>query len=132
MKNLRDQLKGLGIVPVAQIREIEAEDELTREASERQSQKETATATTVDDLDNCETMDTFKQAAKQVLLADPRRIAEVIKKAHRFKNLDDEAARKFIRFFYELRSHLSAVPLSKQPLLLNRAFRRRNPKFSVE
>ncbi len=124
-----EQLFKAGLVPEKSYRLRIAEEQLDALQAGKPSAK---CAVTCRDLDSCSSMTEFKQNAKEILEHDPSQIQNVIQKAHRFKNENDPAAKKFIWFFFELRDRMQPLSHGERGALLRKAFRRHGSTFEIE
>ena len=130
MKSLAEQLLREGLVSEQRFRKAEEE----RRSKQTKDVVVTRDRSVADEgeLDACGTMQEFKQIAKEILLRDPRTIGSIIRKAHRFKNVDKGGSKQFIRFFYEVRDKLDTLPTDKQQKFLRTAFGRRGSTLETE
>ena len=85
----------------------------------------------IHDLDGCPSMRKFKEMAEKILLEGTGTIAEVIQKAHRFKDDAKPENKKFIWFFYELRDQLKKLPPAKHEEIFRKAFRKSGATFEL-
>ncbi len=129
--SLADQLFRAGVLTEAKyrqhqaLRQVEAIQPVKKEGKPQ-------TFVTANDLDSCASMTEFKHAAKEILERDPSQIDAVVQSAHRFKNDQDPAAKKFIWFFYELRDRMRKLKPVEREALMKKAFRRRGSTFELE
>ncbi len=119
MGNLQEELLRRGLASEKQLRIVQAEKEVAviNEIEKKLSKQFVCMA----DLESCETVNAFKQAAKKILLADWDMIGEVLIKAHEFRV---EGSNKLIGFCYRVRDGLTVTPSDKRNKFLKRAFRR--------
>jgi len=128
---LAGQLFKAGLLPEAKYRQHQAEEQLQSTQPVRRDRK-APSFVSCSDLDSCDTMAEFKQAAKEILEHDQSQISVVIQKAHRFKNDKDPATKKFIWFFYELRDRMRGLNSVDRNTLLRLAFRRHGATFELK
>ena len=124
MQSLADQLHGLGLISDKTLCLKKAQEELSAE-------QRTIPAPTIGDLDACKTMDQWNALAKVILLDDPNRLAEIVKKANRWKNPTSQRCKHFIWCWYQIRERIKDVPAEKLPIFLDRALRKHNPSFEL-
>ena len=77
----------------------------------------------------CETIAEFKATAKILLLEHPEFIGDVVKAAHRFKEMD--GGNKLVWVVLNVRDRLSAISTDERKRFLNRAFRRHGLTFET-
>ncbi len=129
--SLADQLFKSGVLTEAKYRQHQADEQIEAFQPVKKEGKP-QTFVTANDLDSCASMTEFKHGAKEILGRDPLQIDSVVQKAHRFKNEEDPAAKKFIWFFYELRDRMRKIKPAEREALLQKAFRRRGSTFELE
>ncbi|MCX6713110.1 MAG: hypothetical protein NTY66_02805 [Candidatus Vogelbacteria bacterium] len=121
---MAEQLHGLGLISDRKLSLEKAREEL---AASQCSIPEP----TVGDLDACRTMDQWNALAKVILLDDPSHLAEIIKKANRWKNPNSPRCKHFIWGWYQICERIKDIPAEKLPIFLDRALRRHNPTFEI-
>lgn len=134
MASLREQLFQQGMVSEQQFRRGEeaANKKMARQLSKAQGKtKRSDDGYTLSDLDQASSMSMFKERSRGLLLRYPSEIGEVIKLAHRFKEIDPDTSRQFIWTFYQLKRLLPDCPTDKLEQLLARSLRRNNPQVKI-
>ena len=128
MASLRDQLLKNGLVST------EAHQSVVTAAHERDVQNELRAAGPTGrarhDLVNCPTASQFKEVAKQLLLADPRLISEVVSVAHQ-NFAADKALHALVLQLREAVNRYSDQP-EERDHFIRRALRRHDQRYPNE
>ncbi|MCH7759375.1 hypothetical protein IID20_03395 [Patescibacteria group bacterium] len=127
MTSLNEQLFKVGLITEKQFHEADAEEELKNRVDYSAVHHDAPISCA--NLDYCDSMQKFKQDAKEILLGDASQIKTIIKKAHRFKG--QPGSKKFIWFFYQVQDALNNLPIEKREQLLKRAFRKAGFMFTI-
>lgn len=120
-----------GIVSKEKVDEIVAKKEELEEAQVKQKQsqmnRKSHAPVNLDQLDAASSVNNFRRAVLNILLADYNVIAQVIEKAQRFRELD--GGKKLIWQMHQVKDGLKTVKPEEREQFLHRALRRAGGTF---
>lgn len=103
------------------------QEELRSKQKQSQITRKSHTPVNLDQLDAANSVNAFRRAVLNILLADSAVIAQVIEKAHRFK--DAKGGKKLIWQMFEVRDGLKNINPEDKEKFLRRALRRAGGTF---
>ena len=127
MDTLGDQLAKLGLVPENKVKEHKAQQLIDQEERQRVAKKGEPEAS-LRDVEMAKTFNSFKDAAKKLLLTDPQAINRIIRVANGKFSGKDKDSKKLFWILRSFRGELQKAKPDQIERLINRSFRRNNPQ----
>lgn len=131
--NLADQLLKVGAATPTQHHQAISEQAKRDDARSALQRSQLTTKhdrpINLDRILTCETIAEFKATAKILLLEHPEFISDVVKAAHRFKEMD--GGKKLVWVVLNVRNGLPSIAPDARERFLNRAFRRHGSTFET-
>jgi len=124
MKSLAQQLIEKGLAPKDSLKKSKITERMIEGQHLKSSgfQRITSIVRSIDDLEKCQSVREFKEAAREIVLSDISSISAIVKKAHMLK--DGDGGKRLIGMMYALREGLSRAPTSDHDRMIRQAFRK--------